>query len=85
ACCLMLPFIRTGMTEEYADNPKVFGRWQPRMLETFEAAHAVTQLLSRPRDELDRGNFKLRVEGSAEDIALKWSRVNLEIAEQPLD
>ena len=23
ACCLMLPFIRTGMTEEYADNPKV--------------------------------------------------------------
>jgi hypothetical protein len=43
SCCLMLPFVRTGMTEEYADNPKVFGRWQPRMLEPYEAAHGVTQ------------------------------------------
>ena len=24
------------MTEEYAENPKVFGRWQPRMLETYD-------------------------------------------------
>ena len=36
AACLMLPFIRTGMTAAYAENPKVFGRWQPRMLEPFE-------------------------------------------------
>ena len=48
ACSLMLPFVRTGMTEEYAGNPKVFGRWQPRMLEPFEAARAVAELLARP-------------------------------------
>lgn len=84
ACCLMLPFIRTGMTEEYADNPKVFGRWQPRMLETHEAAQAVSDLLARPRDELDLGNFKLRVEGTAEDVALRWARVELEVHESVL-
>lgn len=84
ACCLMLPFIRTGMTEEYADNPKVFGRWQPRMLEPYEAAGAVTQLLSRPCQELDCGNFKLGVGGTAEDIAMNWSRVNLEVHEEPV-
>jgi hypothetical protein len=32
ASCILLPFVRTGMTDEYANNPKVFGRWQPRML-----------------------------------------------------
>jgi NAD(P)-dependent dehydrogenase (short-subunit alcohol dehydrogenase family) len=84
ACCLMLPFIRTGMTEEYADNPKVFGRWQPRMLEPFEAARAVTQLLTRPPSELDLGNFKLGVEGTAEQIALKWSQIKLEVKDEAL-
>jgi NAD(P)-dependent dehydrogenase (short-subunit alcohol dehydrogenase family) len=84
SCCLMLPFIRTGMTEEYADNPKVFGRWQPRMLETHEAAQAVSQLLSRPAEELNLGNYKLGVEGSAEAIKLKWSQIKLEVSDQPL-
>ena len=42
ASCLMLPFVLTGMTAAYADNPKVFGRWQSRMLEPSEAALAVT-------------------------------------------
>ncbi|MEM7540862.1 MAG: SDR family oxidoreductase [Pseudomonadota bacterium] len=85
ACCLMLPFIRTGMTEEYADNPKVFGRWQPRMLEPFEAAHAVTQLLSRPAADLDLGNFKLSVSGTAEETSLTWSQVRLEVNDSPLE
>src|SRR5580658_734004 len=40
AACILLPFIRTSMTDQYADNPKVFGRWQPRMLEPNEAAKA---------------------------------------------
>jgi hypothetical protein len=40
SCCVMFPFIRTGMTEAYADNPKVFGRWQSRMLETHGAGFA---------------------------------------------
>lgn len=84
ACCLMLPFIRTGMTEEYADNPKVFGRWQPRMLEPFEAAHSVSQLLARPAEELNLGNFKLCVAGTAEEAKLFWSRVNLDVRNESL-
>lgn len=85
ASCLMLPFVRTGMTEEYADNPKVFGRWQPRMLEPFEAAHGVTQLLGRPPEELNLGNYKLGVSGTAEDIVLKWTEIKIEINEIDLD
>ena len=80
----MLPFVRTGMTEEYADNAKVFGRWQPRMLEPFEAAHAVTQLLSRPAEELNLGNFKLAVEGTVDRVSLKWSQIKLEVNDEAL-
>lgn len=83
--CLMLPFIRTGMTEEYADNPKVYGRWQSRMLETHEAARAVTRLLARPAKELDLGNFKLQVEGPPEALTLTWSKVTLEARDEALD
>ena len=84
ACCLMLPFVRTGMTEEYADNPKVFGRWQPRMLEPFEAARAVTELLARPGAELDLGSFELLVEGKPEAARLTWSQVHLDLREEAL-
>ncbi len=84
ACCLMLPFVRTGMTEAYAGNEKVFGRWQPRMLEPFEAAQAVAQLLTRPQEELDLGNFELLVEGTADDTRLSWSQVKLVVEEQAL-
>ena len=85
AACVMLPFIRTGMTEEYADNEKVFGRWQPRMLEPFEAAESVSRLLTRPSDELNLGNFKLNAAGSVEDLQLNWSQIKLEVNEQQLD
>lgn len=84
SCCLMLPFIRTGMTEAYADNPKVFGRWQSRMLETHEAARAVLQLLNRPGEELNLGNFKLGVSGDADALQLIWSQVRLEVADDAL-
>jgi len=84
AACLMLPFVRTGMTEEYADNPKVYGRWQPRMLEPFEAAHSVTQLLTRPADELNLGNFKLGVDGTPQEVHLTWTQVKLERTDEPL-
>ncbi len=84
AASVMLPFIRTGMTEEYASNPKVFGRWQARMLEPFEAAHSVTQLLARPAKELDLGNFKLGVAGAADALALNWSRINFNVSEEAL-
>ncbi len=84
AACLMLPFIRTGMTEEYADNPKVFGRWQPRMLETYEAARSVSQLLCQPAAELNLGNFKLGVGGTAEALKLDWSRINIDVSEAAL-
>jgi len=85
ACCLMLPFVRTSMTQAYADNEKVFGRWQPRMLEPFEAALGVTQLLARHRSERNLGNFELRVEGTGESVRLTWSRVALEVSEEELD
>ncbi|MDX1516014.1 MAG: SDR family NAD(P)-dependent oxidoreductase [Woeseiaceae bacterium] len=85
AACIMLPFIRTGMTQEYADNPKVFGRWQPRMLETHEAARSISQLLSRAGEELNLGNFRLSVGGTAEELELAWRRVRLEVEEDALD
>ena len=47
------------MTDDYADNPQVFGRWQPRMLETHEAAEAFMALLARPAEETDGGIFEL--------------------------
>jgi len=83
--CIMLPFVRTGMTGEYADNPRVFGRWQPRMLETNEAAEAFMRLLSRPQSELNQGMFELMVEGAADNIRMIWKRVTLNDGEEPLD
>jgi hypothetical protein len=71
------PFVRTGMTDEYADNPKVFGRWQPRMLEPYEAASTFMELLAKPAEETEGGIFELLVEGTAEDIELIWQRVRL--------
>ncbi len=84
ACCVMLPFVRTGMTEEYADNEKVFGRWQPRMLEPYEAAHGVTQLLGRKPEDLDLGNYKLGVGGTKENIELKWSQIKIDVNESDM-
>jgi len=82
--CVLPPFVRTGMTEEYTDNPDVFGRWQPRMLETHEAAKAFMQLLSRSREELDQGIFEIMVDGTAADIRLSWKEVHLDLREEPL-
>jgi short-subunit dehydrogenase len=84
AMCILPPFIRTGMTEEYLDNPEVFGRWQPRMLETYEAGKAFMQLISRPQAELDQGIFELMVDGSATDIGLSWKRVHVDLREESL-
>jgi NAD(P)-dependent dehydrogenase (short-subunit alcohol dehydrogenase family) len=85
AASILLPFVRTGMTGAYAENPRVFGRWQPRMLETYEAAEACMQLLARPRDELDQGIFELLVEGHAEEMRVAWKQVHLDLREEPLD
>jgi len=82
--CLLLPFVRTGMTGDYADNPKVFGRWQSRMLETHEAARAIMQLMARPPQELNRGLFELMVEGDASALCVTWKQVKLDVAEEPL-
>jgi len=84
ACCVMLPFVRTGMTEEYADNEKVFGRWQPRMLEPYEAAHGVTQLLGRKPEDLNLGNYKLGVGGSKDEIELKWTQIKIDVNESEM-
>ncbi|MCS6927190.1 MAG: SDR family oxidoreductase [Candidatus Binatia bacterium] len=85
AFSVLLPFVRTGMTGEYAENPKVFGRWQPRMLETHEAAEAFLHLLTRPQEELQQGMFALLVEGSAEKIRVTWERVHLDLRAERLE
>ncbi len=85
AASILLPFIRTSMTDAYAKNPKVFGRWQPRMLETHEAAEAFMQLLACPKDEIDQGMFELLVEGSVEETRVTWKKVHLDPREEPLD
>ena len=78
AFSVCFPFIRTGMTGEYVDNLKVFGRWQPRMLEPYEAAEQFSELVSRPADETAGGIYELIVDGTAEDIGISWRRLALE-------
>ena len=85
AASILLPFVRTGMTGEYAENPKVFGRWQPRMLETHEVAQAFLHLLARPQKELDQALFELLVAGSAEKVRVSWKQVALDLREETLD
>lgn len=84
AFSILLPFVRTGMTEAYVNNPKVFGRWQPRMLETYEVAQAGLQLLTRPQDELDQGMFTLIVGGTIEQTRLIWKKIHLDVRAESL-
>jgi len=84
AASILLPFVRTGMTDEYAANPKVFGRWQPRMLETHEAAEAFLQLLARPREELTQSMFELLVDGKPEKVRVTWKQVHFDVREESL-
>ena len=63
----------------------MFGRWQPRMLEPWEAAHSVARLLQREPVDLNLGNFKLGVGGTPEALELKWSRVSIDVSEHPLE
>lgn len=84
---LMFPFIRTGMTDEYAGNERVYGRWQRRMLEPSEMAEAFMALLSRPGSETDDAMFELMVddvEGDEDAIEVTWSQVSFDITEQAL-
>jgi len=51
------------------------------MLEPCEAAQSITDLLGRKRDDLDLGNFKLEVDGSADDLNLSWSKIDFIVSE----
>ncbi|MPY94710.1 MAG: SDR family NAD(P)-dependent oxidoreductase [Acidimicrobiia bacterium] len=85
AYSVMYPFVRTGMTGEYAENERVFGRWQPRMLETYEAAEAFLQLLARPSEETNRAMFELLVDKSGDEaVAVTWKRVHFDQREEQL-
>ena len=80
AFSVLYPFVRTGMTGEYAENPKVFGRWQPRMLETAEASQAFLQLLAQPKEETNRGMFEVMVDaGESEGVKVTWKQVKLNV------
>ena len=87
AFSVLYPFVRTGMTEEYAENERVFGRWQPRMLETHEAAEAFLQALARPAEELDEAMLALMVdkEEDGAQIRVTWKRVRLDLSLEPVD
>ncbi len=82
------PFVRTAMTEAYVDNAKVFGRWQPRMLEPEEASAALFALLGRPSPELAERFFQLEVAAAPEagerGVAASWSEVRLDPVVAPL-
>jgi NAD(P)-dependent dehydrogenase (short-subunit alcohol dehydrogenase family) len=82
------PFVRTGMTDALAENPKVWGRWQPRMLHPEEAAAALMQLLARPAEEIKEKTFQLDVEPDASAgegaVRISWSRIALEPSIEPL-
>jgi NAD(P)-dependent dehydrogenase (short-subunit alcohol dehydrogenase family) len=84
AFSVLYPFVRTGMTGEYAENPKVFGRWQPRMLETHEAAEAFMSLLARPAAETAGGMFEVKVESSDPGVRVIWEQVRLNVTEDRL-
>ena len=85
AFALLLPFVRTGMTDEYAQNAKVFGRWQPRMLETYEAAESLLKLLAEPTATTANGMFKLMVETDTDGgVLVSWNQVRLDVREEPL-
>jgi len=72
-------------TEAYADNAKVYGRWQPRMLAPEEASTALFQLLLRPRAELNDHFFQLEVEpADGQRVRLRWADVRLEPRVEPL-
>ena len=70
------------MTEAYKDNTKVFGRWQPRMLEPFEAAQSLMQLLGRTNEELAERFFQVNVTAADDKVAVTWSEVKIAIAQQ---
>ncbi|MCA9821498.1 MAG: SDR family NAD(P)-dependent oxidoreductase [Dehalococcoidia bacterium] len=86
AFSVLYPFVRTGMTDEYAENPRVFGRWQPRMLETHEASEAFLQALSQGRDTLNGGMFEVMAEqqeGKPEGaLKVSWQSVALNVVEE---
>ena len=88
AYSVMYPFVRTGMTNEYAENPKVFGRWQPRMLETYEAAEAFMQLLAQPNEVTNGGMFEVLVEEEPskgeKGVKVTWKQVKLNVTEETL-
>lgn len=82
AFSILLPFVRTGMTADYADNEKVFGRWQPRMLEPKEAAEAFLSLLAQPDPALREGMFELGVSASEEasaGVEVAWEPLRFEV------
>ena len=85
AFSVLLPFVRTGMTDSYADNEKVYGRWQPRMLETPEMARAFLQLLARSDDELGEGMFQLMVRSTDSGIALQWESLAFDLRSEVPD
>lgn len=84
AFSVALPFVRTGMTDAYAEDARVWSRWQPRMLEPHELAAAFLQLLGRPAAELSEQILQLDVEAAEAGTQLCWSSIALQPQRQEL-
>lgn len=88
AFSVLYPFVRTSMTDEYADNHKVFGRWQPRMLETHEAAQAFLQALAQPAEQTAGQMLELMVDPDERQgdgaVRVTWKGVRLDVQEDEL-
>jgi len=77
-----LPFIKTKMTAGYADKPQFWQRWQPRLVETYEAAHCLLALLANNPEKLIYQLNVMHHEDDDEDaLRATWSEVRL----QPLE
>jgi hypothetical protein len=65
-------------------QPEGFGRWQPRMLEPYEAAESFLDLLARPAEQTAGGIYELLVDGTPQALDISWRRVRLEAQPQDL-
>ena len=81
AFSVMLPFVRTDTTEAMMGQPGSYERWQPRMLEPWEAAQALASLLCRKPTELDDKVYQLNVSDPEDDdegpLRATWSQIKM--------
>lgn len=78
AVSVVLPFVRTHMTQAYTHEPRFWQRWQPRMLEPHEVADSLLRLLHRPARELNDQVYQLNIDRDEEEqLRATWCAIRL--------